>query len=255
MGSIVKNIGGAVSNLSKGKNILGSAISLSSGGLIGSGEDTQAPSFEQRMNQLETAGAFGGLSAKDYTSQQQKNAQQGLGYSTIAAENAKATMLGQTPSVAELQFKRGLDQSIAASASQAQNAPVDSALAYRIAQDSADQQRQAAIVNQALLRANEVASARGELGQLGGQINSIASQNEANARGAISGVQAAAIGNQLAIDEAQKARDIATQNALLGAAASAASAGLMSGGAGAAGAAGGQASGFNQPYQTSKLTP
>jgi hypothetical protein len=244
----ISNLKKSVSNLSKGKNVLASAISLSSGGLIGSGEDApSAPSFEDRLNSLEQAGAFGGLSLNQYQQNNQARinegygtTQQGLGYSNLAAQNAASVLQGNQPSIAQLQFQQNLDNSIAGANSLAQSAPVDAALAYRGAQNAYDTQQAAAVRNAALLRAQEIAQARGELGQYGNNISNtglgvqgLYSNNMNNAMGAASGVQAAANNQQFqAAQNAYQAQQN-QYNALLGAAGAAAGVGL-SGGGGAA---------------------
>ena len=161
--------------------------------------------------------------------------QQGLGYSNLAAQNAASVLRGEQPSIAQLQFQQGLDQSIAGANSLAQSAPVDSALAYRNAQNAYDAQQASAVRNAALLRAQEIAQARGELGQYGSNISNtglgvqgLYSNNMNNAMGTASGVQAAA--NNQQFQAAQNAYQ-AQQNQLAGLVglASSASAAALSG--------------------------
>ncbi len=175
-----------------------------------SGSTPEAQSFQERLSLLEQAGAFGGKSLAQY--QQEQNVlrqqglgttQQGLGFSTQAAQNALSAMQGNQPSVAQLAFQQNLQNSIAAQQAAAQGGQVDAALAYRLAAEQADQQRQQALINSAMLRANEIAQARGELGQFG--------QNIANTGLGISGQGLAA--QQAAMGTASGTEQSAAQQA------------------------------------------
>jgi hypothetical protein len=226
----VSNLKKSVNNLSKGRNVVQSGLSVATLGLIGSGEDApDAPSFEDRLNNLEKAGAFGGMSLDQYQRQNQGRIDTGYGYSNEAAQAARDVLAGKTPSQAQILFNQGLDQNIAAANSAAQSAPVDSALAYRSAMDAFNQQQAQAVRNAALLRANEIAQARGELSNIGTNLQSLYSNNYNNAAGQAGGVQtsAAQIQNQ------NKLADYQTQqnqfNALIGAAGSGLTAGIAAG--------------------------
>ncbi len=234
MGSPVKNIQQSVSNLSSGKNLPGSLISLSTGGLVGAGEEAPgAQSFSSRLDEMVKAGAFGGMTLAQAQAQSRTrqdsgfNQQQaGFGYQTQAAENALAALRGETPSIAQLQFQKGLQDSIAAQQSAAQSGGVDAALAYRIAAEEADKQRQASLINAAMLRAQEIQGARQDLGTFGANIGqqglglqNLYSNEAAQRLAQITGVQAQATQQQQQSALAQFQADKAFQNALLGAAA------------------------------------
>ena len=196
----VSNIKQSVSNISKGRNVMQSALSLSTGGLLGAGdsEAPSTPSFEERLNDLTKSGTFGGMSLGQYQKQNQGRIYTGFGYTTEAANAARDVLAGKTPSQAQILFNQGLDQNIAAANSAAQSAPVDSALAYRSAMDAFNRQQEQAVRNAALLRAQEIAQARGELSNIGTNLQSLYSNNFNNAAGAATGTQtsAAALQNQ-----------------------------------------------------------
>jgi hypothetical protein len=182
-GNPISNLSKSFGNIGSGKNLVGSFLSLSSGGLIGPGDaPTQQPipSLQDRVNALESAGIFGGMSLKDFQNQNLNFMQAGrdlqntgVGYTKEAAANAENVLSGKAPSVAQLQFQRGMDDILNSQFSAAQSAPVDPAIAYRAAQDAANQARQRAVLDAAMLRASEQAAARGELGGYGGQLSQV----------------------------------------------------------------------------------
>ena len=182
MGSTVKKVGNAglsagtlgLSDLAQGKRAFSG---LSDASTILDGSTPEAQSFSERLKMLEQAGAFGGQSLGGYQQANQKlrdqglgTAQQGIGFSTQAAQNALSAMQGNEPSVAQLGFQQNLQNSIAAQNAAAQSGAVDAGLAFRVAAEQADKQRQASVINAAMLRAQEIAQARGELGQYGQSI-------------------------------------------------------------------------------------
>lgn len=255
MGSAVKNIGTSVGNLGKGKNILSSALSLSTAGIIGPGEEQEAKaqSFSDRLTELENSGAFGGMTLQQAQAKNQAGLdfgmgvqKQGVGYTGAAAENALAAMRGQQPSIANMQFQQNLQDSIAAQNAMAQTGGVDAALAYRIAAEQADKQRQAAVLNSAMLRAAEIQQGRQDLGNFGNALSStglgsqtLYSNNMANNANVLNNLQATATQQQQQAQLANQAASNAQMNALIGAAGQAGAA-YLTGGASAAAKAGAQ---------------
>lgn len=235
MGKSVDNIKKSASNISNGKNVLQSGMSLATYGLMGAGEDqANAATFEDRLKGLEASGVFGGMSFADYQKQNQSRNTAGFGYATSAANNAQQVLDGQVPSLAQIQFNQGLDKSIAGASSMAQSAPVDSALAYRSAMDAYNNHMAESTRNAAMLRAQEISQARGDLANIGGNLQGIYSGNMNNAMGTFTGVQGTALSNQQTIDAARYQAQQNQANALIGAAGSVMGGGILSGIGGAA---------------------
>ena len=156
---------------------------------------------------------------------------QGLGYLSTSAQNALSTLQGNQPSVAQLGFQQNLQNSIAAQQAAAQGGQVDAALAYRIAAEQADQQRQQALINSAMLRASEISQARTELGQYGQAIGGAGAgivarsvDQERMIRNQLGQLEADAAGKQFQAEQAAADNSNFWRNAITGAAAQAGSA-------------------------------
>lgn len=123
----------------------------------------QQGAYQQAANADTVFGSLTGQGAQDYSRGvgAYEQGQQGLGLMQSAA-------LGQQPSVAQIQQQQGLQQAMMTQRSAAASGPYNPAAGLLAQQNMANIQA-AGVNQQAALRANEMATARGQYGQMLGQ--------------------------------------------------------------------------------------
>ena len=107
MGSVVSGLKSSYSGLAKGNFSARNIAGVATLGLSEYGQEEAGPgpqSFSDRMKELEAAGTFGGKSMAGYQAQNQARIDTGFGYSNQAAQEAQKILLGQEPSMAQLQL-------------------------------------------------------------------------------------------------------------------------------------------------------
>ena len=115
--------------------------------------------------------------ASDLTARNEQS--RGLGYAQEGVNASRDAMLGRGTSVADLQRQRGLQaaQNAAAStAASARGGGANMAAAQRLAAQQQSQLAGQSNEQAAMLRANEIATARGQFGQMSGQYGQMAGQ-------------------------------------------------------------------------------
>lgn len=122
------------------------------------------------QRQIEFANALGATMGRQAPTMDVAQANEWRARQQGLADNLQKTIDGQTPSVAEQQMQRGVNQSVANAASQAASMRgVSPAMAMRLAQQNQRTAAQDAVAQGGILRAQEQQVARGELGNLSNQ--------------------------------------------------------------------------------------
>lgn len=152
--------------------------------------------------------------------------QAGVEFQKSASDIARDIISGVKPSVATIQSRQNIDQGIAAFSGASNAQPtVDAALVNRNASGAVQQQQRQAMLNAAMLRAQEVAQARDVITKAGGNIQGMGLTDYGNILKVRQGLQQQANNEATQADMINKQKQ--AQESAAGLAALAAGAGLM----------------------------